>query len=70
MTVTGLNYRSNALVSINSSYMNTTFVNSTTLTFLVSPGYSSSELTPGTFTVYVVEPYTYMDSGTAIFTIK
>jgi large repetitive protein len=71
MTVTGINFQSNAMVSINGhGYVNTTFVNSTTLTFLVSPGYSNSELTPGSFTLYVVEPYTYMDSGTATFTIK
>jgi uncharacterized protein (TIGR03437 family) len=71
MTVTGINFRSNAIVSINGhGYQNTTFVNSTTLTFLVSPGYSNSELTPGSFTLYVVEPYTDMDAGTATFTIQ
>jgi hypothetical protein len=70
MTVTGINFRSNAMVSINGhGYQNTTFVNATTLTFIVSPGYSNSELTPGSFTLYVVEPYTNMDTGTAMFTI-
>ena len=71
MTVTGTNFRSNAIVTINGrGYVDTTFINSTTLTFVVAPGYSNSEYTPGSFTLYVVEPYTNMDSGTATFTVK
>jgi uncharacterized protein (TIGR03437 family) len=69
VTVSGTNFRNGAQVSIEGrGYVDTTFVSPTALTFLVTPGYSS--YAPGSYTLYVVEPYTYNGTGTAIFSVK
>ena len=59
ITVTGTNFRNNAWVYINGGgFVPTTYVNSTTLTFSITPNGTPYYAPGGPYTLWVVQPYT------------
>ncbi|MBI1788652.1 MAG: IPT/TIG domain-containing protein [Acidobacteria bacterium] len=70
ITVTGTNFRSNAAVypfSFSNNPVTTTFVNSTTLTFVIVP--SGTTFPKSTYKLWIVQPYSDVSNMDQTLTI-
>ena len=70
VTIQGSNFMQSTQVSIEGSFVNTTYVSPTALTILVAPGYAAGQFTSGSYTLWVVEPYAYPSAQMVTFTVN